>query len=331
MSNGQTPESLDVGVYGVGTMGGYHARVYNELPGVDLVGVCDADSERARSVASEHDTRVQDPASLFSAVDALSITVPTNAHYDVAREAIERGIHVLVEKPFVENDDQADRLIQAADEAGVVLQVGHIERFNPAIRTLVDIVPDLDIIAVDAQRLGPPIDRQVKTSVALDLMLHDLDVALTIVDSPVDTVAATGTRDNRYVNASLTFENGVVGTFTASRLTQQKVRTLSITASDCKVDVDYIDRSVRIHRKSLPEFVANDGEVRYRHESLIERPIVENGEPLKKELSSFVDSVRTGETPVVTGEDGRRVLSLAKRIDDIAARSPQEAPTNVTN
>ena len=282
-------------------------------------------------MASEHDTRVQDPASLFSAVDALSITVPTNAHYDVAREAIDRGIHVLVEKPFVENDDQADRLIQAADEAGVVLQVGHIERFNPAIRTLVDIVPDLDIIAVDAQRLGPPIDRQVKTSVALDLMLHDLDVALTIVDSPVDTVAATGTRDNRYVNASLTFENGVVGTFTASRLTQQKVRTLSITASDCKVDVDYIDRSVRIHRKSLPEFVANDGEVRYRHESLIERPIVENGEPLKKELSSFVDSVRTGETPVVTGEDGRRVLSLAKRIDDIAARSPQEAPTNVTN
>jgi predicted dehydrogenase len=321
-----TDETLAAGVYGVGQMGSHHARVYEALPGVELVGVFDADADRAAAVAAEHGTAPREPADLFSAVDVLSVAVPTKAHFPVASEAIDHGVDVLVEKPFVETDEQAVSLIRQAEREDVVLQVGHIERFNPAVVTLRDIVPDLEIIAVDAQRLGPPLDRAMDTGVALDLMLHDLDVVLDVMDAPVRDVTANGTADNRYVTASVTFENDVIGTFTASRLTQQKVRTLSITAKSCKVNLDYIDRSVHIHRKSYPEFVEENGSVRYRHESLIEQPMVGNGEPLRSELEAFVEAARTGGEPVVTGEDGRRALALATRIDRLAAEAREVTP-----
>jgi predicted dehydrogenase len=321
-----TDDTVAAGVYGVGQMGSYHARVYETLPNVDLVGVYDVDRERAERVAADYGTTALDPEALYDAADAVSIAVPTAYHFDVASEAIDHGVNVLVEKPITETEEQASRLIERADREGVALQVGHIERFNPAIETLRDVVPDLDVIAVDARRLGPPLDREMNTGVALDLMLHDLDVVMDVLDTDPVGVTANGTGDGRYVTASVTFDDDVIGTFTASRLTQQKVRTLSITARDCKVDVDYIDRSVRIHRKSYPEFVENDGSVRYRHESLIEQPIVENGEPLKAELESFTDAVRTGERPAVTGEDGRRALALARRIEALAETDPEEVP-----
>ncbi|QSG05402.1 Gfo/Idh/MocA family protein [Halapricum desulfuricans] len=324
-----TDETLAAGVYGVGQMGSHHARVYEELPNVNLVGVYDSDSERAASVAADHGTSPRDPEDLFERVDVLSIAVPTAYHYDIAGRAIDRGIHVLVEKPFVETDGQAETLIEQSEDNGVVLQVGHIERFNPAVRTLQDVVADLDVIAVDARRLGPPLDRDMGTGVALDLMLHDLDVVLDVLDVPVRSVTADGTEDGQYVTASVTFEDGVIGTFTASRLTQQKIRKLSITARSCKVDVDYIDRSVHIYRKSYPEFVEEQGSVRYRYENLIEQPMVGNGEPLKNQLESFTAAVRSGEEPVVTGEDGRRALALANRIEALAADEP-EVPQNVT-
>lgn len=324
-----TDETLKAGVYGVGQMGTHHARVFEELPEVDLAGVYDNDKSRATVVAEDYGTVALESTELFEAVDVLSIAVPTDFHHDVASEAIEHGVDVLIEKPFAETDDQAKSLIDAADREDVLLQVGHIERFNPAIRTLADIVPDLDIIAVDAQRLGPPLDREMNTGVALDLMLHDLDVLLDMMDDPVRDVSADGTADKNYVTASVTFENDVIGTFTASRLTQQKIRELSITARSCKVDVDYIDRSVHIHRKSYPEFVEDSGSIRYRHESLIEQPMVENGEPLRKELESFTEAARNGSEPVVTGEDGRRALALARRIEGLAAGKAKEATPNV--
>ncbi|MCU4718620.1 Gfo/Idh/MocA family oxidoreductase [Halapricum hydrolyticum] len=324
-----TDETLAAGVYGVGQMGSHHARVYEELPNVDLVGVYDNDPEQASSVAADHGTSPRDPEDLFERVDVLSIAVPTAYHYDIASRAIDSGVHVLVEKPFVETDGQAETLIEQAEDNGVVLQVGHIERFNPAVRTLQDVVPDLDVIAVDARRLGPPLDRDMGTGVALDLMLHDLDVVLDVLDVPVRSVTADGTEDGQYVTALVTFEDGVIGTFTASRLTQQKIRKLSITARSCKVDVDYIDRSVHIYRKSYPEFVEEKGSVRYRYENLIEQPMVENGEPLKNQLESFTAAVRSGEEPIVTGEDGRRALALANRIEALAAGESEVAP-NVT-
>ncbi len=309
--------TVRVGVLGVGSMGRHHARVYAESPNAELVGVSDADEESASEVALEYGTEAMFTEDLLDAVDAVSVAVPSRFHRDVAMEALEAGVHTLVEKPLATTTTDAEALVEAADAAGAILQVGHIERFNPAVRTVSEFVDDLDLIAVDARRLGPPVEagRDVGDGVVLDLMIHDLDILLSLVGSPVADVSATGSPDDQYVAATLGFENDVVGSVTASRVTQRKVRELTLTATDCIVTVDYIDRSVRIHRRTRPEFLVNDGDLRYRSEQVVERPTVDNGEPLKKELESFLDAVENGREPIVSGRDGVSALALARRIE----------------
>ena len=315
---------LTAGVVGTGTMGGHHARVYAEHRGVEFVGVHDADRDRADSVASEYDTVACSLDDLLARADLVSIAVPTEYHYDLASRAIDAGVHVLVEKPLVERRSRGEELIERAKENGVVLQVGHIERFNPAVQCVADIITDLDVIAVDAHRLGPPIDRAISDSAVLDLMIHDLDVVCSLVEGDLTDVTATGTASGEYATATVSFEGGTVGQFTASRITQQKVRRLSITAAECRVNVDYADQTVHVHRRSIPEYVERDGDVRFRHESLVERPTVDNGEPLKRELDAFITAARNGTAPDVTGRDGLRALSLAQRIDALATSDAEE-------
>ena len=317
---------LAVGVVGVGSMGRHHARVLAELPGTDLVGVADADRDHADTVADQYDTAVMATDDLLAAVDAVSVAVPTRYHADVVADAIRHGTHVLVEKPFVEDIDDGRALVRRAEKRGIVVQVGHVERFNPAVRTLEDVVTDLDIVAIDARRLGPPIDRGGEDGVVNDLMIHDIDVVCSIAGSEVRSVTAGRAPDDPYVSAALTFENDVFATLTASRVTQQKIRELSIDARSCRVHVDYIAQTVRIHRHSIPEYVEIDGDVRYRHESITERPTVDNGEPLKHELSAFVEAASAGTTPPVTGEDGLRALELAHRIERSANPRPEAPP-----
>ncbi|GAA0230313.1 Gfo/Idh/MocA family protein [Haladaptatus pallidirubidus] len=313
-------ESINAAVIGVGSMGRHHARVYSELPEVNLVGIHDVDKKRASEAARDHGSQAVTMEDAIREADIVSIAVPTPYHYETAKRCIEGGVHILVEKPFVAEPDEGRDLLVRAEDAGVTIQVGHIERFNPAIRTLSEIVSELDIIAIDAQRLGPPPeDRAVDVSAVMDLMIHDLDVLLSIVDDDIASVAAVGTQDNRYASANIEFEGGVVAGLTASRVTQEKIRKLSITAKECRVNVDYTNQSVEIHRHSMPEYIEENGDLRYRHESIVERPTVENGEPLKNELRSFVRSVTTGSTPVVTGEDGLRVLEVAREIDGLAS------------
>jgi len=310
---------LAAGVIGVGSMGRNHARIYSELQDVDLVGVFDVDGHQADAVAAKYGTRPMEREALLRAADVVSIAVPTPYHYDAAMESIERGVDVLVEKPFVAEPAEGRKVIDAADRAGVTVQVGHVERFNPAVEALDDIVSDLDVIAVEAQRLGPPRDREIQDSAVMDLMTHDIDVLLSLVDAPVESIDAVGARENRHAAANITFADGTMATLTASRLTQQKIRRLAITATEARVNVDYANRSVEIHRHSMPEFIEENGDIRYRHESIVERPTVHNGEPLKSELASFVDAVRTGSGPVVTAADGLRVLEVAQEIDRLAA------------
>ena len=297
-------------------MGRHHARVYAESPNAELVGVSDVDEENAAAVATEYGTRAMSTGALLDAVDAVSVAVPSRYHRPIASEALDAGVHALVEKPLATTTADAAALVDAANAAGVILQVGHIERFNPAVRTVSEFVDDLDLIAVDARRLGPPVEdgRDVGDDVVLDLMIHDLDVLLSLVGSPVADVTAAGSPDDQYVAATLGFENDVVGSLTASRVTQRKVRELTLTARECIVTVDYIDRSVRIHRRTRPEFLVNDGDLRYRSEQVVERPTVDNGEPLKKELDAFLDAVQNGTEPVVSGQDGVNALSLAHRV-----------------
>jgi predicted dehydrogenase len=311
-------EPLETGVIGVGSMGRNHARVYTELPGAELVGVADADVDRAWEVADEYETTAMDPHTLLQSVDAVSIAVPTRYHYDTAREAIGAGVGVLIEKPFVDRPADGRRLIEQARDLDVTLQVGHIERFNPAVRALAAIVPDLDVIAVDAMRLGPPVDREIDVSPVLDLMIHDIDVVRSIADSDVADLCATAAAEDPYVTATLSFDGGVLGTLTASRVTQEKVRSLSITARDCRVTLDYIDQSIEIHRQSLPEWVQENGDVSFRHRNIVEHPTVKNGEPLQAELGAFVESVVTGSDPLVTGEDGLEAVRIAHMVSEAA-------------
>jgi predicted dehydrogenase len=231
---------------------------------------------------------------------------------------LEAGTHLLIEKPIAKTPALGEDLVAAARKNGVTLQVGHIERFNPAFETLQDIIRDLDVMAINIERLSPPINRSIEESAVADLMIHDIDILCSLLDAEIEDLSASGTAEGEYTTAVISFENGVVGNLTASRITQEKVRRMQISARDCFVVVDFIDNSVQLHRRSVPEFVTIDGERRYRRESTIEKPFIPSGEPLKHELEAFVEAVRTGTEPVVTGEDGIRALQIAEEIDRMA-------------
>lgn len=315
-----------VGVVGVGSMGHHHARIYNELPSVELVGVSDVDGERAREVGTEFDTRALPRDRLLRAVDAVSIAVPTRHHMPMAAEAIDAGVHMLVEKPFVVDPQDGRDLLDRAENAGLLVQVGHVERYNPAITALQDVLADVEPLAVSARRQGPPVDRDDTASVVFDLMIHDIDIMLSMTDAPVMSVKASRVPDRNHVVAQLEFADGFVSTLTASRITQERIRELSITAEDCQVNVDYMDQSVQIHRHSLPEYITENGDVRFRHESVIEQPTIESGEPLKNELSAFVDAVENGTEPQPNGHEGIRAVEVATQVEAAVDPGREIAP-----
>lgn len=313
-----TDSPLSVGVIGVGSMGQHHARIYSELANATLIGVYDVDSEQAEQTAIEYGTDAMAIDELIANVDAVSIAVPTEYHYEIARKCIENGVSILVEKPFTSEVEKGEELIELAEEYGVQIQVGHIERFNPAVEALADIVPQLDVTAVDANRLGPDPGREIKDTVVSDLMIHDIDIVLSLIDSEIESIQTAGTAGGQYAASTLTFTDDTVATLTASRQTQQKIRELTITASDRLVKVDYLDQSIEIHRQSAPEFITDDGSVKYRHESIVEHPVVENIEPLKNELQSFLEAVAEGDTPPVSGIDGLEAVKIVQQIDEQA-------------
>ncbi|QCS42122.1 Gfo/Idh/MocA family protein [Natrinema versiforme] len=318
-----TDEPIRAGVIGVGSMGENHARVYDELPAVELVGITDRDEEIARRVAAEYGTEPVALETLLERCDVVTVAVPTHAHYETVSTCLEAGVDVLVEKPIAETVEQGQQLAEQAREAGLVLQVGHIERFNPAVQTVADLIDDLDVISVEAERLGPPIDRTAPGNVIFDLMVHDVDIVGSILDERPHSVTAMGTENGQYATATIEYDD-VVATVTASRVTQKKVRKLTVTARECLVEVDYLEQSVLIHRDSYPEYLTDDGQSRYRHESVVERPRVDTGEPLRNELESFVATARDGSEPAVTAEDGIAALETVQLIDRLATGPEDE-------
>lgn len=316
-------DPLRAGVIGIGSMGRHHARIYNNHTSTTLVGVADVDESRAGKIADQYAARAFDTDELLGTVDIASVAVPTRDHPEVVRQCITHGVDVLVEKPFVEDIDLGRELIELAGNHNVTIQVGHVERFNPAFMALDGIVDDLDILAIDAERLGPPLDREVHDNPVIDLMIHDIDLVRTLIESEIESIDAVGTSGNRYATTTFGFACGRVARLTASRVTQRKVRRLRITAKTALVEVDFIDRTVEIHRHSVPKYIEENGDVRFRHESIVERPMVENGEPLHNQIDSFVTSVGEGTDPVVTAEDGLRAVELSRRVDRLAANGGQ--------
>jgi predicted dehydrogenase len=320
-------DNSKVGVIGVGKMGNHHARIYNEIPEVTLVGVNDIDRERADTVATKYGTRAMDRDELLKSVDAVTVAVPTEVHHETVLECIDHGVDALVEKPLVDDLQKGYDLMDRARRAGVTIQPGHIERFNPVVRVISDIVPDLDVVNIQIERLGPPIDRAISNNVVMDLMVHDIDIILSLLDVGIESVLALAYSDS-HVSSQFQFDDGSIALLTASRLTQQKVRRMFVTTVECWIEVDFIDQTVDIHRRSVPEYVEDSGEILYRQESVVERPMIDNGEPLKNELTAFVDAVRDGSEPVVTCEEALRVLEVSKQVEESAFDSRLvETPT----
>ncbi|MFC7231564.1 Gfo/Idh/MocA family oxidoreductase [Saliphagus sp. GCM10025308] len=317
-------KEIDVGVMGVGSMGQHHARVYSEIPNINLVGISDLDEDHASTVAQKHDAVVMDSDELLATVDAVSVVVPTQFHYEMVTTCLDADVATFVEKPVLDDLDRAEDLRSRVESVDIPVQVGHIERFNPAVTALKEIIDDLSIVSIRAQRLGPSPDREIKDSAVLDLMIHDIDIVLSIFGERPSSVTANGVKENRHAAALLGFSGDRMASLTASRKTQQKVRTLEITAEECFIELDYIDQSIEIHRNSVPEYIEKNGDVRFKHESIIERPTIQTNEPLRKELESFIEAARSNSTPEVTVQDGIDALAVALEIEEIANSEIQE-------
>ena len=321
---------LPVGVVGCGRMGRLHARVYSQMPTVKLVGVFDSNPESAAATAKDYGSAaVASPDDLLGRVSAVTIAVPTEHHLTVAEPFLRRGIACLIEKPLAKTVDEARRIIELAGESGAMVQVGHIERFNPAIRAIerLNIRPEF----LEVTRVSPMTFRSIDVGVVLDMMIHDIDIVLNLAQSKVKDVAAVGVSvigDVEDVcNARLTFENGCVANLTASRLAMRTERKLRIFSRDAYVSIDYAKRiGTVIHRSgnlnAMRDAVARirSGEVEdlsqlnYQELVRIEELRSEEVEPLRAQLDAFIHSIRTKTRPVVSAEDGMAAVETAKRI-----------------
>ena len=288
------PNDIRAGVVGIGHMGSYHVGVYSELFNVHLAGIADVDTQKAGTIAERyHTTPYKDYRDLFGKVDIVSIAVPTDLHYEVAKDFLEQRIHVLLEKPITKDIDQARDLFRIAKENDAVLHVGHVERFNGAVQELKKIVSNP--IFIESRRLGPFVPRAKDDDVVLDLMIHDIDIILNLVNAEVQDVHARGvsvfSEHEDLANVQICFENGCIANITASRATQQKIRTMAITQKDAYVFLDFTDQDIHIHRQASSEHILTREELRYKQESFIERIFVHKENPLKLEIKHLIDCV----------------------------------------
>ena len=305
-----TPK-VRVAVVGVGYLGRHHARILSALPGVELVAVIDVNRSRAEQIAAQNGTvALTDCRDVIGKVDAVTIAVPTEAHTAIALPCLSAGVSVLVEKPMARTLDEADAMIDAAARAGVTLAVGHTERFNPAVEVARPLLTNPRFIEV--HRLGTFPERSLDIDVVFDLMIHDLDVVLSLVRSDVESIDAVGvpvlTGRVDIANARVRFANGCIVNLTASRISRDRVRRIRFFQPATYLSIDYAAQKVERWQlvrgpTGMPSIQGGDVDV-------------VNEEPLKRELADFVDAVVARRSPGVTGHDGRRALALAQQITD---------------
>jgi len=305
-----------VAVIGVGALGRHHARILAALPGVDLVGVVDVNESRAREIGSlVNASSFSSAAEMLGHVDAVTVAVPTEAHLSVSLPFLQRGIGVLVEKPLARDAREAQAMIDAARASGAVFGVGHTERYNPAVAAVRPLLDHPRFIEV--HRLGTFPDRSLDIDVVFDLMIHDLDVVLSIVPSEVVAVEAVGvavlTQRPDIANARLKFASGCIANITASRISKDRVRKIRVFQRDAYLSVDYAAQEVERWR-----LVRGNGGMAAIDGGKLD---VTNEEPLKRELADFVAAVRDKRDPGVTGADGLRAIELAERVTQEINRS----------
>jgi predicted dehydrogenase len=318
-----TLDRIKVGVIGVGYLGRHHARLYAELPGATLVGVADVDAGRLAEIAAATGAEgFADYRDLLAKVDAVSVVVPTTLHHQVAKTCLDAGVDVLLEKPMTVTIEEADELIALADAKGRLIQIGHLERFNGAVRAL---APRLSAPRfIESHRLGPFVGRGTDVHVILDLMIHDLDIIMSLVRSPITEIRAVGvpvlTTNIDIANARLEFADGCVANVTASRVSKDALRKLRIFQSDAYFSLDYQKQEVvmarRVGAATATGIPAID----------VQTLAIEKEEPLKSQLAAFLECVATRRAPLVSGREGREALRVALDVLRCIEGAPRVEP-----
>ncbi len=309
---------LRTAVVGVGYLGRFHAQKYAQLPGSQLIAVADASAEAATRVAQELNVEaVSDYRDLFGRVDAISIAVPTPMHHEIACAALERGIHVLVEKPIATTVAEAQEMVATARTHRRVLQVGHLERFNPAIVSAVQRMTAPRF--VESHRLAPFKQRGTDVSVVLDLMIHDIDLIQELVGEPIESIDAVGAQvfsgEIDIVNARIRFKGGCVANTTASRVSMKQERKIRLFQDDAYLSIDMQQKILTVIRKKDAAPVESPAQVSIEEESF------DQGDALRDEIAAFLKAIQDGTEPVVTGEDGLRALETAIKIAELVQQS----------
>jgi len=304
---------LKCAVIGTGYLGKFHAEKYASLDDCELVAVVDINEQAAKDVADKHGAEaLTEYSSLLGKVDAVSIVVPTSLHHAVSCDFLRAGAHVLVEKPITVTVEEADELISIAKEKNVILQVGHLERFNPAVMGL---DKEEKPLFIEAHRLAPFNPRANDVSVVLDLMIHDIDIILALIDSDIERIDASGTavltQGTDIANARLTFKNGCVANVTASRISMKMERKMRMFRPCSYISVDFQNKVLTKHKTGEKEMFPGVPEI------VSEESTFDGGDALLEEIKHFIDCIQTGKNPLVSGEAGRRALKTAIQITDL--------------
>ena len=314
-------DTIKVAVIGAGVMGKNHLRTYKNLPGVELIGVYDIFPEAAKAAAEMFGIKAFSSMEEVAAhVDAISVVTTSITHADVGEFFLNRDIHCLIEKPLATTEEGCHRLIDAAKNNNVTLLVGHIERFNPAVEQMGKILSDTSKIrSLTAQRMSAASGRITDVDVAMDLMIHDVEVIQSLVKSPVTNIQACSVKTpdkpegKDYVTAILEFASGATANLTASRITQARVRTLTVTTDTNYIDMDFINQSINVHSQGRMPYVNQDSIpdwMNYGLKGSVEQLFIPTNQPLSAELSHFMDCVRGKATPRITGENALNALKV---------------------
>lgn len=305
---------IKTAVIGVGYLGKFHAQKYAQLELSELVAVCDANLEIAQAIAAEHDvpafTNYND---LIGKVDAVSIVVPTQKHYEVAKVFLENKIHVLLEKPITSTVAEAEELVEIAEKNKCVFQIGHLERFNPAVLALENELKQP--LFIESNRIAPFNPRGADVNVVLDLMIHDIDIILDFANSPVKHIDANGvaviSKEIDIANARITFENGCVANVTASRVSMKSERIMRIFQHDAYISIDFQNKKLSVHKKGDGEMYPGIANIESNDRSF------EQGDALYSEIEAFLYSIKNNKPPVVSGQAGLLALQTATKISEL--------------
>ncbi|OIO37927.1 MAG: hypothetical protein AUJ75_03475 [Candidatus Omnitrophica bacterium CG1_02_49_10] len=304
-------KDIKVAVIGSGYLGSFHAEKYRDMEGVELVGICDIDSAQSARVSKACRSKpFADYRDLLGKVDAVSIALPTHLHYEAAERFLEGGTDVLIEKPITKRTEEAEKLVKLAASKNLIIQVGHVERFNSAIRAIEGYLKEPRFI--ECHRLSRQKKRGLEVGVTLDLMIHDIDIVLGLVKSEVENIEAVGinvlSESEDIANARIRFENGTICNLNASRVAHRNMRKIRIFQKDTYISLDYLTQTARIYTKSGKKISSS-------------RIKAKKGDPLGAQLASFIDCVRNRTKPIVSGDEGLKALKVALDIQSKIERS----------